>query len=710
MHPFVPLLVVLALFAAPALAQTPPPVGINAGFHVPWGTQTVFVDAMRQAGDWQAYPADDADVWDSGAAVPVDPAGLHPTPVPFPAPWGDPQHVRTRVLAGDGVESGRYTLTFGGQATVRVAWDSGAVEYSAHGPTESRFVDIPATDYVDVEITRSLAADPLRDLRLLRPGFTAADGPYHPDFVGAVAAFGVLRAMDLQQLNGGVYPCDGPHDQTDVACEVGVGTMVEPHDPIQGGARGLAVEHIADIADAAGVDLWVTVPHAATVPYMQALAARLAARLDAGRRVHVELSNEIWNDDPDEFPQSVYFVALGAGLDPDPEEARRQAYVQKAALLYDAFAAVFGDDSPRVVRVVGGSLEDIHHNDRLLALFADAVTAGQALPPHALALGAYFGVMTGEELLDAREAELAALVAAGDPADPPGPGDLPPLSTATVLQAVRDALVLDREDPLAQGEASWSVRTLVRRNRDLATTHGVALVAYEGGQHLVMRETGPLADEIRARMHDAQTDPEMAALYHDLLTLWVAFGGGLFNAYHLVGAPGDDAFGVLTHTGQSPAAAPKFATLRDIASGVMPLDDTCDADHPWLCDDSAGCDAIGGIWCAEFCTQDAACPGFMCTHETVELCADAPGCAQFGGAWCGDRCDPDGICCTASAPWGCATADECAGAGLLWCDDFCHDEPTCPDCQNNPWDCWTEAQCLDAGHAWCGTWCDGHCP
>jgi hypothetical protein len=96
------------------------------------------------------------------------------------------------------------------------------------------------------------------------------------------------------------------------------------------------------------------VPVRANAAYHASLAALVEERLDPKLRVYVELGNEVWNG---AFP--TFDVVLGIadelGLGgADEVERVARAYVYLSVRLWEDFEAVFGANSPRLVKILAG--------------------------------------------------------------------------------------------------------------------------------------------------------------------------------------------------------------------------------------------------------------------------------------------------------------------------------------------------------------------
>ncbi|MGE0710132.1 MAG: hypothetical protein AB7N76_31490 [Planctomycetota bacterium] len=244
--------------------------------------------------------------------------------------------------------------------------------------------------------------------------------------------------------------------------------------------REVAWEDVLALCNALERPPWLCVPHRADQDYLRSLAELVRARLDPRLPVLVEYSNEVWNG---QFRQQREVAAAARARGAPWEEE----YARRAAAAFEAFRAALGP--ARVLRVVSGQAANVGVAKHILA----------ALPPggaDALAIAPYFSA--------GREVNRDPALSAG-------------WSSADLLRACRRDLE--------------RVRAMIVAHRALAARYGLALVAYEGGQHLVGR--GGARDDLglQARFLAANRDPGMRALYREYLALWEAEGGGLFCHY-----------------------------------------------------------------------------------------------------------------------------------------------------------------------------------
>jgi hypothetical protein len=136
----------------------------------------------------------------------------------------------------------------------------------------------------------------------------------------------------------------------------------------------------------------------------------------------------------------------------------------------------------------------------------------------------------------------------------------------------------DLGDPTRQAEVSqWSVdRLLLECWRELGTTlrdtaaqvtvarqRGLAVLGYEGGQHLVGYGGAENNVALTNLFIATNRHPDMYFLYTALLEGWTHAGGGLLAAYNSMGRPSKwGAWGALEWATQDPVTAPKYLALR----------------------------------------------------------------------------------------------------------------------------------------------------
>jgi len=374
-------------------------------------------------------------------------------------------------------------------------------------------------DPLFVEIERSQSGDHVRAIEI------HASRSYEAAFEASLAGFRVLRFMDWGATNGN--PVARWSERT---------TELEA----QGSTRGASIEAMVAVANDLRANLWYNVPHRADDDFIERAAALIASKLSPDLHVFVEYSNENWNS---VFSQVHWEAERGVelGLNQvrdyagEDDSARYWAglkySVRRAAVAHAAFRAALGAE--RVVAVIAGQNGSSSLNDHLLSFYQDHVINPLGGQPDALAVAPYFG---------------RAYRAPDDDPDQ--------LTLAKILADTEASL----DDQVAEA---------TRRNRAVADAHGVRLIGYEGGQHIVAAANLHDDEQLVDRLIAANRAPEMAEFYERAHQAWTDNGGELLVYFNSCEAPSKfGAWGALEYQGQPPSAAPKWRVLSELAAAA----------------------------------------------------------------------------------------------------------------------------------------------
>jgi hypothetical protein len=312
--------------------------------------------------------------------------------------------------------------------------------------------------------------------------FSRVDNPWRPDLLTDLGPYRVLRFMDWNQTN------DPSNRQASWQ------TRKLPTD-VQ--SEPVAFEWQIDLCNRARADYWVNLPHESTQDTWAHLAQLVHDRLSPNLRVYVEWSNEVWNSS---FPQSSYASDQGKSLGLAGGDPAASFYVYSSVRLFEAFEAVFGAGSPRLVKVLAGQAAWNGPCQAHVKALSDPQINPRGTKADVYAVAPYF---TGSSLDDLRTA---------------------------ITQA-----------------AGW-----VGSSATCARSAGLPLVSYEGGQ-----------DSFGAPNNGCegiQTDPAMHDVYGSYLDALVGAGlTGPFMQYTHTGS----CWGLKVKTGDPPASAPKYVGLVD---------------------------------------------------------------------------------------------------------------------------------------------------
>jgi hypothetical protein len=400
---------------------------------------------------------------------------------------------------------GRYVCLWDGDGDIELSFDAHP-QWRSGNRIEA---DVWPTDQgMMLRILRTNPADPVRNVRMIMPGFEAtyAARPFHPLFLHNWRGFRVLRFMDWARTNG--------------STQVAWSDRCTPAWFSQATDRGVAFEHMIDLCNELDADAWFCLPHLCDDDYARQLARLVRQRLEAGRAVHVEYSNECWHTD---FAGGRFCrdEGLRLGLSSVPHEAQLRFYSERAVARLRTFGQELGG-SHRLVRVLAAQNANPWTGTQMLDW------RGAAAEVDALAVAPYFGYALG---------------------DPGRQWEVVQMSVNQVL---------------AECWMDLGV-TLFGTYGHAVNAHqrGVRLLGYEGGQHLVGwggAENNPALTDLFVA---ANRRVEMAWLYLLFLEGWRAIGGGDLAMYASSIRPGKfGSWGLLESADQDPFTAPKYIAVK----------------------------------------------------------------------------------------------------------------------------------------------------
>ena len=492
------------------------------------------------------------------------------------------------------IPAGDWTVLYEGEATLDYGFTPFVTEIS-RSPGRDVLRITPDSDdtLLRIRITDINPNNHLRNLRLIPPGgicnrnpfFYAAnaaacgsahfqpfaevytDYRFHPLLLQALQHYRALRFMQWQGIVDDLSPkrWEDRSLLSDALWGTGWGTSPP-------------LELIFELANVLQADPWINLPFWADDTYARAFAELARSQLAPSLHLYLEYSNEVWNG---AYPYSLYGNQIEDwaqqrwpnATHPDGTPAsgytKRMNYVgMRSAQLCAIWKEVWGQDAGRIRCIMpGGPWEFPAHEALACPLYAaDSGKPNCAEQMWAVAAAPYFGGYLDDNnnanggFFD----QLASWAANGT------------AGLDSLFQELRTGALLNVPDFADQG-ALAAAAAVMRANKSVADEFQLALVSYEGGQHLTpLSGPGTSCSDwnnaagcapyraIQNLFIAANRDPRMQTLYTDYLTLWRQAGGTLFMHYTAVALPSGQygSWGAKESVLQPDEQAPKYQAIR----------------------------------------------------------------------------------------------------------------------------------------------------
>lgn len=478
-------------------------LGINLAGLADWSTEIPFVDVFRMSREWVSQR--EGASWGQGPKLALDEHGWVKRLAP--GTWAE---TPMNTIEGDHYPSGTYSVLYDGKG--EVTFMNATVKFSQPG---KMLVSVDARrGGFFLQIRKTNPADYIRNIRVYLPGHgpTTAPGGFNPSLLSRWRGVSTVRFMDWMATNGSQQARWGDRPKTTDATWT---------------VKGAPVEVMVDLANRLKADPWFTLPHRADDDYVRRFAQVVKSRLDPKRRVYIEYSNELWNS---MFEQSRYAGERGMALKlgDKPWEAGWRYTAQRSTEIFRIWESVFGGRQ-RLVRVLPGFAANDYVSNEIVSW------KGAAKQADALAIAPYMGMNVA-------------------PDGKPSSDEVAGWNLDRLFQEVR------------QKSLPESIE-FMRKNAAVAKQHGLKLIAYEGGQHLVGVAGGENNERLTNLFLRANADPRMGQLYDAYFRAWTDAGGGTFAYFSSVsGWSKWGSWGAMQYVDDDPAKSPKFQALKRFAA------------------------------------------------------------------------------------------------------------------------------------------------
>lgn len=473
---------------------TNPSMAINLGYTRDWSTNHPFINVAKTARPWLGHLPGQ---WGGVSNAQLREAGHineQGWPVSIPE---NVQFLGSLLFTEQPAElksiRGRYRLTYKGEATLRLA---GGARVISHSPGEIWFEYREGeTRPVSIELRKINPANPMRNLAIVHekhiPAFELG-ATFNPDYIDRIKDFRVLRFMGWQETNNSTVSRWESLPRLDDYTY----------------STGVPLELMIELANLVGADPWFCVPHLADDDLVRRMAETIKQGVKPTARVYVEYSNEMWNFG---FQQAKW--AQRQAIERWGRRGEGDGWLQfaglKAAQVADRFDSIFGSEADdRLVNVISVQAATPFR--------AHAQLDGRQLKkewdkPPSEVFDAY--AITGYMWLQIETDQFIR-------------------SIKQWLSAGGEEAVFSRlANNLRNGSLASQIDTMWPEHLDIAKSHGLDMIMYEGGTHVVLPHGIQRDNDIIELLHSFNYSPQMDALYVDLLDGWKSVGGQLFNAF-----------------------------------------------------------------------------------------------------------------------------------------------------------------------------------
>lgn len=455
----------LLLGCAASRGQKAVCLGINLAGPADWNTELPFTDVFRLSREWISQKQGAG--WGQGPPLQRDANGW----VQRLEPGCYAETLLCTIDSGR-YPSGQYVCLYRGKGRIELHNIKREV---SREPGRIVFEPDPARGAIFLRLMETDPADPVREIRVLLPGFekTYEKEPFTPWFLSRWKGMQVFRFMDWMLTNGSRVRewSDRP---TPSYCNTT--------------EKGVPLETMVDLCNRLKVSPWFCMPHLATDDYVRRFAEQVRRTLDPSLKIYVELSNEVWNSG---FSQHHDYakegVRLGLAEASRPWEASHRYFSRRSRQVWDIWVRVVGGRE-RVVRVLGAQASNAWWAEQDLA-FEDTYKSCDAL-----AIAPYISLNVGTDT------------------DP---------SAETVARWSVDEVMDHLERKSLPECVEW-----MRRCKEVADKFRVRLICYEAGQHAVGIGDAVNNEALTRVLTAANRSERMGRLYTRYLEAWRDVGGG----------------------------------------------------------------------------------------------------------------------------------------------------------------------------------------
>ncbi len=420
---------------------------------------------------------------------------------------------------------GRYLVIYEGDGTITYSQAAKKIDTESTPGRDIIVVDPAKSSGILITIT---ATDPkktgnyIRNIRVIQAdqeNLYQKGELFNPLFINKLKKFRALRFMDWMQTNKSIQKDWIDRPKPKFASYT---------------VKGVPLEIMIALCNKIQADPWFNIPHQATDEYIIKFSQMVKEKLNPNLKVYLEFSNEVWNW---KFPQANYALAQGqARWGQEKKESYLQWYGMRTAQMCDIWKGTFAEIKERVMCVISTQSNVEGREGKILDCPYWVAEGNQPCYRHGIDAYAITGYFNGN--FDRPE------------------------NSSLVLSWLADS-------DAGVGKAFEQLRESVHSNyqkfiyhQKIAKKKGLQLVVYEGGQHIVGRNSVKENEILTQFFIELNRQPEMYKLYTDLLGNWQKAGGTLFMHFVDIRRPNKHgSWGALEYVAQK--GSPKYNALID---------------------------------------------------------------------------------------------------------------------------------------------------
>jgi hypothetical protein len=474
-------------------------IGINLAGITDYASQWAFTNAFASARPWTGEKIGISGYYLSG--LDIDENGWLKSLKP-----GETAFSLMFVDIDKKYPEGEYLLTYDGEGQLQFKWNV-SVRRQGKGHV---ILDVkPDNAGIEVRITQTMPHDPIRNIRLMMPGYWEQHDiyPFHHLFLDRINAFTIYRFMDWQEINNSKI--------------TSWSERAKVSDATFASGKGVPLEYMVLLCNIQRASPWFNIPHLADNAYVEEFAKYVKEHLDPTLDIYLEYSNEVWNT---MFEQHRYAVTMGrkAGLSDNDFQAYARFYSQRSMEILNIWNKVFGDGK-RIKLILSGQIGNIWLTKQILDW------RGSHKFAHAYAVAPYFGgkFCYGDYLEKTKEMSINQL----------------------------EVSLID--DIKGVGETVSQQSQYLRKYK-------LPLYAYEAGQHLVCGYGNENEDTLNKLFDNMNKDKSMKYLYLLYLDLWKRNGGDVMMMFSSIAKQSKwGRWGITENMYAGRASSPKLDAILD---------------------------------------------------------------------------------------------------------------------------------------------------